>query len=278
MVSVMKKISLFGIAAVTAAIAIIALALSIPVGAQPAKIPADNINFGGALCNSSHSLVTCTSTNAQTGTTYTILSTDSGKLVTLSNGSSIAVTLPQAGTTGFGAGYGTCILNIGAGTATVTPTTSTFNLNASQVLPTGAMMCPVSDGTNYAGGVATGILLSANNTWTGTQTFGAVIGGVNAQSGTTYTLQASDCGKTVQVTNAGAITVTTFQAAVVGCSINVVQGGAGQITFANGGSATLVSAHSYTKTFAAAGATVTLSVLTNSGGSAAVFTLTGDGA
>lgn len=118
---------------------------------------------------------------------------------------------------------------------------------------------------------------SGNNSHTGTETFGTVIGGVNTQSGTTYTLQASDCGKTVVATNASAITVTTFQAAVVGCTIAVEQGGAGQVTFSNGGSATLVSAHSYTKTFNAKGATVSLFVDVN-GGSAAEFILSGDGA
>lgn len=97
-----------------------------------------------------------TPTNPQTGTTYVVLASDQGKIVTLHNASSVAVTLPQAGTTGFAATWGTCILNLGAGTATVTPTTSTFNLNASQTLPAGASMCPVSDGTNYAGSVSSG--------------------------------------------------------------------------------------------------------------------------
>lgn len=140
-------------------------------------------------------------------------------------------------------------------------------------LSNGATGCSTATGTSGA----TLPLMNGTNTWSGTQTFGSVVGGVNAQTGTTYTLQASDCGQTVKVTNGSAITVTTFQAAVVGCIIAIVQGGAGQITFANGGSATLVSAHSYTKTFNGAGATVTLEVLANAG-SAAVFTLTGDGA
>ena len=42
--------------------------------------------------------------NAQTGTSYTVLSTDACKLVTFSNGSAIAVTLPQA-TGSFAAGF-----------------------------------------------------------------------------------------------------------------------------------------------------------------------------
>jgi hypothetical protein len=87
--------------------------------------------------------------NAQTGTTYTVLATDMGKLVTFSNGSAIAVTLPQAGTVGFEAGREFCVLDLGAGSATVTPTTSTVNGSATKVYATGASGCIRSDGTNY---------------------------------------------------------------------------------------------------------------------------------
>lgn len=45
-----------------------------------------------------------TSINAQTGTTYTFVTGDQTKLVTLKN-SSVAVTVPQAGTTGFAVGW-----------------------------------------------------------------------------------------------------------------------------------------------------------------------------
>jgi len=87
--------------------------------------------------------------NTQSGTTYTVLATDLGKLVTHSNGSSIAVTLPQA-TNLFGAGWFYYASNIGAGTVTITPTTSTINGAATLVLGAGAGAFIVSDGTNYA--------------------------------------------------------------------------------------------------------------------------------
>jgi len=88
--------------------------------------------------------------NAQTGTTYTISASDCGKLITLSNASSIAVTLPQAGTTGFGSGFFVAsIQNLGAGTATITPTTSQINKAATLVLLAGQSAGIVSDGTNY---------------------------------------------------------------------------------------------------------------------------------
>jgi hypothetical protein len=120
-------------------------------------------------------------------------------------------------------------------------------------------------------------LLNGTNTWSGTQTFGTVLGTVNTQSGTTYTLAATDCGKTILFTNASAITLTTLNSLTPGCSIAVEQGAAGQITVANGSGATLTSAHSYTKTFNAVGAIIGLFVDTGTGANAH-FVLTGDGA
>jgi hypothetical protein len=90
--------------------------------------------------------------NAQTGTTYTVLNADAGKLITFSNAAAIAVTLPQAGTANFAPGNAGSIfsvLNLGAGTVTITPTTSTINGNATLILPTGQAAVIYSDGTNY---------------------------------------------------------------------------------------------------------------------------------
>lgn len=104
--------------------------------------------------------------NAQTGTTYTVLNTDCSKLVTLSNASAVAITLPQAGTVNrFQQGCFIDFENKGAGVVTITPTTSTVNglttfaLNKNQ----GARL--VSDGTNYqvqlGGGVSQGVTACA---------------------------------------------------------------------------------------------------------------------
>ena len=67
--------------------------------------------------------------NAQSGTTYSIAGTDRAKLVTITNAASVAVTLPQATASSgaFPAGWSTEIINRGAGTVTITPTTSTIN-------------------------------------------------------------------------------------------------------------------------------------------------------
>jgi hypothetical protein len=88
------------------------------------------------------------SVNAQTGTSYTVLVSDFGKLVTHSNASAIAVTLPQA--TGlFGSGWYYCTRNLGAGTVTITPTTSTIDGAATLTLTAGSSAVIFSDGTNY---------------------------------------------------------------------------------------------------------------------------------
>ncbi len=97
--------------------------------------------------------------NAQTGTSYAILNGDCGKLVTQANGSAIADTIAQAGSGGnFAAGWYADLQNTGAGTITVTPTTSTINGGSSLTLLTGQGVRIVSDGTNYfiAGSIANG--------------------------------------------------------------------------------------------------------------------------
>lgn len=114
-----------------------------------------SVDASGGVETASGSAVTTSGTirasmlvNAQTGTTYTIVSGDRGKLVTLSNASAIAVTLPQAGGT-FPAGWYAMLSNIGTGTVTVTPTTSTISGAATITLETGEWALITSDGTNY---------------------------------------------------------------------------------------------------------------------------------
>lgn len=110
----------------------------------------------GTGCGLSGGIITTTGTviraeavNSQIGTTYTILNADCGKLITLSNASAIAVTLPQANGVTFIASWFLDISNIGAGTATITPTTSTIDGAATLILTTKQGVRIVSDGTNY---------------------------------------------------------------------------------------------------------------------------------
>jgi hypothetical protein len=87
--------------------------------------------------------------NAQTGTSYTIQTSDLNKLVTISNAAAVAVTLPSATTTGFGIPFVFWIQNRGAGSVTITPTTSTIDGAASLAITQNQGVAIFSDGTNY---------------------------------------------------------------------------------------------------------------------------------
>lgn len=120
--------------------------------------------------------------NAQTGTTYTYLTGDKGKLVTHSNASAIAGTLPQAGAT-FPDGWWVDVQNRGAGTLTITPTTSTVDGAATLVLVAGQGARIVSDGTNYFTQRGVGVVPDASITapkLSGAQTGSAPIYGCRA--------------------------------------------------------------------------------------------------
>jgi hypothetical protein len=61
--------------------------------------------------------------NAQTGTTYTLLTSDNGKVITLSNASAITVTVPA----GLGQGFSCMLMQIGAGQVTLVASSTTIN-------------------------------------------------------------------------------------------------------------------------------------------------------
>lgn len=124
-------------------------------------------------------------------------------------------------------------------------------------------------GDGGAKGVQTsGVLVSDDDEISGYK------GNINAQTGTTYTLQSSDTGKIVECTNGSAIAVTADPALPKGFACTIVQGGAGQVTIASSGSGTVVNRQSHTKT-AGLNAMCALYVRSNSG-SDAVFVLGGD--
>jgi hypothetical protein len=92
--------------------------------------------------------------NDQTGTNYAFQGTDLTKIVYLSNAAPQIPTIAQAGTGSFTNGWYTTACNIGAGTQTITPATSTIGGAATYVLPAGSAAAPncigiASDGTNY---------------------------------------------------------------------------------------------------------------------------------
>lgn len=100
---------------------------------------------------------------------------------------------------------------------------------------------------------------------------------VATKTGTTYTLLASDSGKTLRFTNASPITVTCPNSLPIGFEVNILQAGTGQVTCLAGSGASVQNAHSYVKTYGL-NAMIGLAVDINTGGAAAHYVLVGDGA
>ena len=147
-----------------------------------------SVDAGNGVETVSGSAITSTGTirgaiaiNAQTGTSYTIVTGDRGKLITHSNGSATAYTLPQAGVS-FPAGWFAYVQNLGAGTVTITPTTSTIDGAASLALTTNQGTIIVSNGTDYF--TMRGIGVAGSGTVTSVATTSPITGGTITGSGT----------------------------------------------------------------------------------------------
>jgi hypothetical protein len=155
---------------------------------------------GAGLALNSGIVTTSNLVNAQTGTTYTIVSGDSAKLLTLSNAAAVAVSLPVATTSGFGGGWGMDTQNLGAGLVTITPTTSTIDGYASLIEQQGLGCSITSDGTNYQVNACPAIADGQTKfTAVGTGcTIGATVG--RGSSGT-FTLAAGPCTSVVITMN-----------------------------------------------------------------------------
>ncbi len=162
------------------------------------------LTLGPNLVINSAALGTTQPINAQTASSYALVSGDAGKLLTFSNASAIAVSLSQATTAGFTSGYSFDVENLGAGLVTITPATSTIN-GASSMLVQPNLGCTVSsDGTNYQASACTAIMPYSPLGWHALQTFD------NSQ----IAMLGSSTGKTTfSSANAGASNFTlTFPA------------------------------------------------------------------
>lgn len=142
-----------------------------------------------------------------TTTSDTLLASDAGGIITISNASAVAVTVPQA-TSNFGAGYRAIYANLGVGAATLTPTTSTINGAATLVLQQGESALIWSDGTNWSA-VKVGIPTTVRAAIT---LSGAAVNeaqGADIASASTIDLDAAT-GNLVDVTGTTGITAITL--------------------------------------------------------------------
>jgi len=159
--------------------------------------------------------------NTQTGTTYTGVLGDAGKIVTLSNASSITFTVPPNSSVAYPTNTVIDLVQLGAGQVTVAPG-SGVTINTSSTLKLR---------TQYSSG---SLIKTDTDTWVfvgDTEPLGQAL---NAQTGTTYSLVITDAWKLVTLSNASAITLTipanASVAFPVGTHIDLMQLGAGQVT------------------------------------------------
>ena len=134
--------------------------------------------------------------STQTASTYTFLSSDRGKKIIFARTSAIAVTLPQAGSAGFGNNWYVTAANPYDGTqtglVTITPTTSTVNGLSTLTLPIGCTAYITSDNTNYTAAVSCLPLSGATSTITpGALLAGACASGTVTLTGATTSMVAT---------------------------------------------------------------------------------------
>jgi hypothetical protein len=90
-----------------------------------------------------------TQTNLISGTSYTVVTTDRGKLLSFSSATPVAVTLPQPGAS-YPANWNASFQNRGSGAVTITPVSSQIDSSGTPiVLAQNSGITLVSDGNNY---------------------------------------------------------------------------------------------------------------------------------
>jgi hypothetical protein len=227
---------------------------------------------GGGDLSADRTLKLSLTVNAQTGTSYTVVDGDCGKLISLSNASAVAVSLPQANGSTFVSGWSVDFQNRGAGTVTVTPVTSTINGGSSLVLTQNQGMHCQSDGTNYTCmlGVGAG---GGSGTVTNIATTYPVSGGPITATGTLTYAGPINCGR-LAFSSTTALTFTPFMGDLIRINGAVFQipsagiaGGANTSVFVNGTGASNLAASTvyYVYAFSNSG-TVTFDFRTDGNG------------
>jgi hypothetical protein len=180
--------------------------------------------------------------NAQTGTTYAFVAADFTKLVTLSNASPVAVTLPDEATVPWPTGTQLRLLNQGAGTVTVAGAVG-VTINGTPLTL-----------AQYKGAA---LIKTGTDTWT----FAPFSSGVGAADFSDAATGSYSGFKYLTFTASGTITVTT-----AGFADLIVVGGGGGGSDANGGGGGAGGALVISNAYLPAG---TLTVTIGAGGAAA---------
>lgn len=173
----------------------------------------------------------------QSSDTMTIVRGQAGSsAVTHSAGASVKHVLSSYDLTNF-QGAVTPVASLGFGGST----SGTTTVQATAVAGTNTLTLPATTSDTLVGKATTDTL--TNKTLTTPTINSAKINlAFNAQTGTTYTLVASDSSKLVTASNAAAIVITIPPAIfTAGEQINLQQIGAGQVTFAAGVGVTITS-------------------------------------
>jgi hypothetical protein len=108
--------------------------------------------LGSSVDTTVYTVATTSTINTQTGTTYTLVIGDAGKLVTLSNASAIALTVPTNAVAAYPTGTRIDLLQLGAGQVTISGAGVTFTSKGSALKITG----------QYS---AATLIKTATNTW-----------------------------------------------------------------------------------------------------------------
>jgi collagen type VII alpha len=195
--------------------------------------------------------------NIQTGTNYSFVSADAGKLVEFINTATITVTIPSDNDLPFFVGQridvfqggaGTVFFQPGAGVTFVTPDVNYLNVQnvGGSLIKTGANEWTFigPSPTGYTGSRGAGFTGSLGNSG-----FVGSLGGlssiqtINIQTGTSYSFVTADAGKLVEFSNLGTVTVTIPPDSdlpfFVGQRIDVLQVNTGPVFFQPGVGVTL---------------------------------------
>ena len=216
-----------------------------------------NINFGGSLYQNGvlftgGGFSSPQTIGLQTGTTYTLLLADAGKLLEISNAIGTTVTIPPESSVNFTIGQridvsqnGTGPVTIVAGSGVILHTTDAPVLNSQYAI--GTLIKIASNEWTFAGPSSGAVGYTGSIGYTGSQGVTGFIGSagnfatvqtLNVQTSTAYTLLLSDAGTLVEINNSlGSILTIPPESSVnftIGQRIDISQNGSGPVTISPG--------------------------------------------